>query len=168
MTGVVRDDDVSTFYKDVFRALPMVSFLTDRRGVILDASDTAASLLNVERRVLRAKRLLHFVARGDTRTFRKRVNDLPAAAVEPFAAALRPRHGKPCPMTMTPTIVRDGSAVLWIAVPGGAGAPAVDDLVDRSDTAALATGDPRSHVERASPSIAAESNNNQDGDPAAR
>jgi PAS domain-containing protein len=109
------DPNAAMVYKRAFHALPMVSFLTDRRAIILDATEAAARFLNLERDVLRTKRLLHFVARRDTRAFRLLADSLRADRVEPFSVALRPRHGRPCAMTLTATRVSESFVFVWIA-----------------------------------------------------
>jgi PAS domain-containing protein len=112
------DPHAAILYKQAFQALPVVSFLTDHRAVILDASEAAATFLNLERTALRSKRLLHFVARADTRAFRVKAGALLGDPVEPFSVALRPRHGKPCPMTLTAARVSESLAFVWIASAG--------------------------------------------------
>jgi hypothetical protein len=105
------------FYERVFHAAPVVSFLTDPSSVIVDASDAAASFLNVGRHALRAKPLLHFVARGDTRIFREHVTRPLGDGIGPFVAALRPRQEKPCVMTLTARRVSRHPLFVWIALP---------------------------------------------------
>ena len=111
--GVSRAD----LYRDSFHAIPLVTFLTDQRAVILDASRTAVTFLNVTPAAIFMKPLLHFVARRETRAFRELVRDMAFDQVGPVVAKLRPRHGVPCAMSMTAMRVGARGAFIWVAIP---------------------------------------------------
>jgi PAS domain-containing protein len=108
-------------YRDSFYAVPLVSFLTDGRAIIVDASRTAAAFLNVATSALLMKPLLHFIARGDTRAFRTLIREIGTDQIGPFVARLRPRHGTPRAMTMTARSVGGRSNLIWIALPAQPG-----------------------------------------------
>jgi len=109
-------ESAESLYRQAFQEIAAIVFLTDARAIIVDASGAAASFLNVNLDFLQGKPLLHFVARRDTRGFRERIDGLPSA-MSPFVAALRPRGGKPCAMTMTVARLRGRSLFVWMALP---------------------------------------------------
>ena len=69
---------------------------TDAMGTIVEPNPSAARWLNVPAARLVGMRLLHFVSRGDTRTFRGIVKGLGYASADSTATVrFRPREGRP-------------------------------------------------------------------------
>jgi PAS domain-containing protein len=112
-------DDASSqdaaLLRAAFRACPAVVFLTTPAGIIVDASDAAATFLHVDVAFLRRKPLLHFVARRDTKRFRAFVNE---GAQDAIFVALRPRHASPRPVRIT--IQPAAGRLIWFAEPAAA------------------------------------------------
>ena len=63
-------------YFELFEFSPIAFLLTDANGLILEANQAIAHLLNVPHIYLVGKPLAVFVAEGDRRTFRTRLNRL--------------------------------------------------------------------------------------------
>ncbi len=97
-------------FRVAFRACAAVIFVTSSKGIVLDATEAAASFLNVHLGFLCGKPLLHFVARGDTHRFRAFVEDDGAAPTVSFR--LRPRHGAPSEVSMQ--ISRRAGLWFWV------------------------------------------------------
>ena len=112
--SAARGHDV---YRAAFFELAAVSFLTDCRAVIIEANRAASLFLNVPVRALVAKPILHFVARGDVREFRRRVNNNRSETIGPLPVKLRPRKGHPQPMTMTAASLGIRDRFVWVALP---------------------------------------------------
>jgi PAS domain-containing protein len=118
----------------VLEDLPEPYVITDRRGSITEANDSAAELLAVDlHTVLLGRLLIAFVARQDTRTFRSAHQQLveegdasaelgtrlPAGCV--LVVRMRPRRRPVLRVEATGRIVRSGSgetiALRWLLHP---------------------------------------------------
>lgn len=97
MTEQPAADDAAVFLRVAFQVCPTVGFITTTGGVIVHATNAAATFLNVAIEALKGRPLLHFVARGDTRRFRAFVN---GGARGVMSVRLRPRHGTPLAVSM--------------------------------------------------------------------
>jgi PAS domain-containing protein len=116
-THVASASSASDLYWDAFRAVPIVSFLTDDRAVILDANFAASNFLNVAAGALVRRPLLHFVARKDTQSFRTQTQRMSGDTLGPLVIRLRPRHGKPCAMRLHAARIHSRDRFVWIALP---------------------------------------------------
>lgn len=84
------------YYQNLFQFFPIASLVTDASGVILEANQTIAQLLNMSRDYLIGKPLVVFVAEGDRATFRTHLNQLSqSTGNEIWHTSLSPRHGEP-------------------------------------------------------------------------
>jgi PAS domain S-box-containing protein len=106
-------------YGVAFQTCPLIGLVTDWRAVIRDANRAALTFFGVDHAVLVGKPLLHFVARGDTRSFRERARDLSQA--ESLVVALRPRGGQPRRMRLT--IQRASARLVWWICPASGLSP---------------------------------------------
>ena len=112
-------------YLELFNSSPMPKLLSDAYGVIVEANAAAATLLNMPARFLEKKPLLHFVARQDTRRFRKFVAGLGDREGEATCEVrIRPRHKPVVLVELTTSWLRSTSAPMlrWAVEsrPGGA------------------------------------------------
>lgn len=82
-------------YYDLFQASPIPYLVTDADGVILEANQAIAQLLNVPLPYLDRKPLVVYVAAGDRSNFRTRLNQLAQnGARQVWQLNLCPREGK--------------------------------------------------------------------------
>lgn len=81
------------YYQDQFQFFPIASLITDADGVILEANQTLAQLLNLTPGYLVGKSLVGFVVGGDQPTFRDRLNQLPqVTGTQIWSVNLEPRN----------------------------------------------------------------------------
>lgn len=102
-TEVVQNDLLH--YRDLFRSCPIAYLVTDADGVILEANEAIAKLLNVPERYLVGRPLALYVAEGDHPSgelrsnrldFRTRLNQLSEAReTQIWQINLCPRDGQP-------------------------------------------------------------------------
>jgi PAS domain-containing protein len=85
-------------YRKLFQILPKPCLCSDRRGIVRDVNESALHFFNVTMWRLVGKPLIHFVARGDTRSFRELVRGIEAMPnAFQLAVRFRPRGGRPAP-----------------------------------------------------------------------
>lgn len=92
---------------------PRALLVTDARGVILDADHRAADLLGMSESALSGKLLIAFVARQDTRAFRKQLGQLAhlAETATTFEVRMRARGKTPFRATLSVTAAAPRSSV---------------------------------------------------------
>jgi PAS domain S-box-containing protein len=105
------------YYQDLFQLFPIASSVTDANGVILEANQAVAQLLNVSRRYLIGKPLTMFVAMSDSpsgelrsnRTaFRTHLNRLSRCSdTQIWQTTLCPRNREPVVVELHAAVVRD-------------------------------------------------------------
>lgn len=93
------------YYQDLFQFFPIASLITNADGVILEANQAVAQLLNVSQSYLVGKPLVVFVAEGDYRSedprssravFRTQLNQLPrSTGTQIWRISLCPREREP-------------------------------------------------------------------------
>lgn len=94
-------------YYELFQSAPIASLVTDASGVILEANEAIAQLLNVPQRYLAGKPLILYVAQGDHLAFYTRLNQLAQArALQHWQLNLCPRQGEPLIAELNVRIVR--------------------------------------------------------------
>lgn len=97
-------------YYELFQASPIAYLVTDASGVILEANEAIAQLLNVPQRYLAGKPLIVFVAPSDHLAFYTRLNGLSQAGeVQRWQMHLCPRQGEPFVAELNLGIVRHPS-----------------------------------------------------------
>ncbi|MEW6496023.1 MAG: response regulator [Cyanobacteriota bacterium] len=98
------------FYYDLFQFAPDASLLTDANGLILEANQAAARLLNVPQNVLIGKPLAVFVPPLERQAFRSYLNQLlQVERVQDWEITLCPRNGEPFAAELKVAIARDSS-----------------------------------------------------------
>lgn len=82
-------------YHDLFQTAPIAYLTTDADGLILEANQASAQLLNVPQLFLTGKPLILYVAEGDRSNFRTRLNQLAQNSDQQiWQLHLRPREGE--------------------------------------------------------------------------
>jgi len=82
-------------YQDLFHFSPIAYLLTDANGLILEANQTIAQLLNVPHVYLVGKPLVVFVTQGDRPGFRTRLNQLTqSVGIQSWQVSLCPRNSE--------------------------------------------------------------------------
>jgi PAS domain S-box-containing protein len=85
-------------YQELFNFAPEAYLVTDTRGVIQEANDTAARLLKIRRDFLIGKPLKVFIAEEDSKTFLMQLSRLrQGAAVQEWEVRAQPREGPDFP-----------------------------------------------------------------------
>jgi PAS domain S-box-containing protein len=98
------------YYQDLFQFFPIASLVTDANGLILEANQAIAQLLNVSRHYLVTKPLAVFVAEGDRMTFRTHLNQLSqSVGIQIWQMSLHPRNGEPILVELHVAIARNTS-----------------------------------------------------------
>jgi PAS domain S-box-containing protein len=83
-------------YYDLFQTSPIAYCVTDTDGVILEANQPIAQLLNVPQRYMAGKPLILYVAEADHSRFRANLNQLsPVRGLQYWQISLCPRQGEP-------------------------------------------------------------------------
>jgi PAS domain-containing protein len=121
-------------YYPLFEGATDARVITDCGGTIEDANAAATELLGMPAAFLASKPLLHFVARGDTRTFRAALKDLSARPVADLHVRIRPRHRHPVACVLSSSGITDVTgkqvALMWTLRP--ATTPPTADLADEA------------------------------------
>ncbi len=118
-------------YTDLFESTAEATVETDARGVMREANRAAATLLAHPQEQLVGKLLIAFVARGDTRAFRRHLSSLTAVeAVPAFEVRMRPRGGVPFLASVSVRAVPGPGAFRWALRCVPASSPAEIRLVD--------------------------------------
>lgn len=100
-------------YQNLFQFSPIAYLLTDADGLILEANQAIAHLLNVPHIYLVGKPLAVFMAEGDRRTFRTRLNRLSQSiGIQTWQMSLCPRDGKPVGVELHVGIVRNPDGLI--------------------------------------------------------
>jgi PAS domain S-box-containing protein len=95
-------------YYDLFHSAPIAYLVTDHNGLILQANQAIASLLNTSPHFLTQKPLAAFVAQADRRAFRTALLQLAqAVGVQTWQMTLCPKNGTPFAAELQVAIVRD-------------------------------------------------------------
>lgn len=121
----VRADDVSRRFEEFLQVVPIACIWSDPQGVILEANDMSAALLNVARPRLAGKPLMLFLSD------RPRFFDALAALSAPGGGAVetditvRPRERRPRLVRLTGRVLESESRWCWFLRPAeGEEAPA--------------------------------------------
>ncbi|HYH82771.1 MAG TPA: PAS domain S-box protein, partial [Longimicrobium sp.] len=106
-------------YADLFHLAPEPYLVTGPDGTIRESNRAASELLGVVERGLAGKPLAVFVAGGELRAFREKVNRAAAGArVNDFEVTLTPRRGEPvrvsCTVQPAARLLPGGQALRWI------------------------------------------------------
>lgn len=100
-------------YYDLFQFAPDGYLLTDSNGLILEANQAAATLLNVLQKYLIGKPLAIFVPQKERQVFRIQLNQLSQLnQVQDWEIFMCPRDGEPFVAHLTVAPVRDSSGNL--------------------------------------------------------
>jgi PAS domain S-box-containing protein len=104
---------------DLFDDAPDAYVETDARGVMREANRAAAAFFAHPQELLVGKLLIAFVARGDTRDFRRHLLALGGPEDEPrtFEVRMRPRGGTPLLTTLSVHAVRGTGGHRWTLRP---------------------------------------------------
>lgn len=100
-------------YADLFALAPDAHLVTDRRGVIHEANEAAATLLRIDRRFLRAKPLASFVcpSEGDALHLLLETTQKVAEAIE---LRVRPRGAGEVLVDVRVRATSQGTSLIWI------------------------------------------------------
>jgi PAS domain S-box-containing protein len=109
--GVHRLERERAYYADLFERAPDAYVTTDSRGFVVEGNRAAAALLGVDTSALPGQPVMGFVARGDTRAFRRQLAALAAAPtnVTTFETRIRPRGAFPFDASMVVRVIRASS-----------------------------------------------------------
>lgn len=125
-------------YQNLFEFAPDGYLVTDAAGMIQEANQTAAELLNVPQEFLVGKPLINYLSRQDQQGMRLALTQLQQVKrLQEYEVLLQPRHGQPFNAALTVTADRspaDDSSprqLRWL----------VRDITQRKQTAALGLGD---------------------------
>lgn len=95
------------YYQDLFQFLPIASLITNADGVILEANQAIAQLLNVSLGYLVGKPLAVFVAQGERAAFRCHLNQLShGTGTQIWRMSLSPRNREPVVAELYVSIAR--------------------------------------------------------------
>jgi PAS domain S-box-containing protein len=101
------------YYQNLFQFFPIASLVTDANGLILEANQAIAQLLNVSPIYLVGKPLAVFVAESDRAAFRDHLNRLSQSInIQIWQTSLCPRDGEPVVVELHVAIVRNTDG--WI------------------------------------------------------
>jgi signal transduction histidine kinase len=101
------------YYHDLFEFAPEGYIVTDPQGIIKEANQTAASLLNVSQEFIVGKPLITFITDCGQDTFRSKLFHLRHQPwKQDFAVRLQPESNIPFDTTLTVTAVHDGEGKL--------------------------------------------------------
>jgi PAS domain S-box-containing protein len=105
-------------YTELFDNAPHAAVETDSRGVVREANRAFAALVAHPRESLAGKLLIAFVARGDTRSFRRHLLSLrdPRGA-RTFPVRIRPRGGAPILVTFSVRAMPGDGSYHWTLRP---------------------------------------------------
>lgn len=100
-------------YQNLFQFCPISYLLTDVDGLILEANQAIAHLLNVPYVYLVGESLAMFVAAGDRRTFRTRLHRLSQSiGIQTWQMSLCPRNREPVGVELHVGIVRNPDGLI--------------------------------------------------------
>lgn len=100
-------------YYDLFQSLPIGCLSIDVNGLILEANQAMAQLLNVPQRYLEGKPLAIYVAKDDRLTFRTKLNWLlQTEAIQRWRLNLCPRQRDPFEAELHVAIVRNDAGLV--------------------------------------------------------
>jgi diguanylate cyclase (GGDEF)-like protein/PAS domain S-box-containing protein len=101
-------------YQDLFEFAPDGYLVTDLEGVVREANQAAAAMLNLRQRFLLSKSLISFIARDEHLAFRAQLSRLPllGRTAGEWIVRLRPRgHTEPFYAALTVATMLDSSGV---------------------------------------------------------
>ncbi len=102
------------YYYDLFQFSPLAFLLTDANGLILEANQAIANLLNRPQTDLINKPLSLFIAKSDRAAFRTCLNQLAQGAnIQSWQMNLSPRGSEPIAVELCIGVVRNSHG--WIA-----------------------------------------------------
>jgi PAS domain S-box-containing protein len=105
-------------YADLFDSSPEAYVETDAHGVVREANRATAALLAHPQEQLIGKLLIAFVARGDTRAFRRHLMALSGPeAARAFQVRMRPRGGAPFLASASVRVVPGTGSHRWMLRP---------------------------------------------------
>lgn len=97
-------------YHKLFHSSPIAYLITDPHGLILEANQAIAKMLNIPQRYFLRKPLAVYIAEGDRLKFYTKVNQLSGVDnIQTWQMNLCPRKGKPFATEMKVAIVRNSS-----------------------------------------------------------
>lgn len=100
-------------YFHLFNYSPIGYLLTDANGLIIEANQAIAQLLNVPQPYLPGKPLAVYVAQGDRSTFRTHLNQLSqTSGIQVWQMNLYPRDGEPFTAQLAVAIARNQSGLI--------------------------------------------------------
>lgn len=100
-------------YHNLFQLSPIAYLLTDANGLILEANQAIATLLNVPHIYLVGKPLAVFVTESDLTAFRTRLNRLAQSiGIQIWQMSLCPRHGKPVGVELHVGVARNSDGMI--------------------------------------------------------
>ena len=113
---VQRLADERANWQHLFDKVPVACITTDRGSVIIGANESAARLLNITKKNLADRLLLHFV--GDRERFATLLGLPPFQHDHQCRMTIRPRERKPIEVDLRVTLCTpgDASTLLWFLV----------------------------------------------------
>ncbi len=100
-------------YYNLFHDLPIAYLVTDPNGLILEANQAIAQLLNVPQQYISGKPLAVYVAESDRLQFRTRLTQLsPNSRTQVWQINLCPRDGQPFAARLHVAIARNSSGII--------------------------------------------------------
>jgi PAS domain S-box-containing protein len=124
-------------YADLFDNSPEAYVETDAHGVVLEANRATAALLAHPQEQLIGKLLIAFVARGDTRAFRRHLMALGGPdAARAFQVRMRPRGGAPFLASASVRVISGTGSHRWTLRPAAASSASESRLVEAIGLAA--------------------------------
>lgn len=101
------------YYHDLFYSAPVAYLVADVNGVILDANQASARLLNVPQRFLAGKPLILYVVESDRSTFRTNLNRLSQSSdIQVWQMNMHPRDGQTFAAEMHVAIVYNADGLI--------------------------------------------------------
>jgi PAS domain-containing protein len=112
-----RADQTARRLDEFIQALPLACVWTDRDGTIVEANETAASLLNVARPRLPGKPLMLFLGDRQPLPDALRALGAPDAGAVDLAMQVRPRERRPRPARLTALVMQEDQRWCWFIRP---------------------------------------------------
>jgi PAS domain-containing protein len=118
-TAHARVNDLTRRFNEFVQVLPLACLWTDSAGVILDANDVAAALLNVARPRLAGKPLMLFLAERQPFFDALAALNAPGGGAAELELIVRPRERRPRPAQVTARALTEDSRWCWFIQPIG-------------------------------------------------
>lgn len=113
----LRADDVSRRFEEFLQVVPIACIWSDPQGVILEANDTAAALLNVTRARLAGKPLMLFLSDRPRFFGALAALSAPDGGVVETDITVRPRERRPRLVRLTGRVLASESRWCWFLRP---------------------------------------------------